>query len=100
MVSNHFTHDCTLVLYKQLIHTGSVLLLLPFSSVLGFPLYEDTGDGRAVTHQLYSFAIEVWYAPMARCLPAFSSGESLSEFSARSLYWAQWKVATGFTAVR
>ena len=41
--------------------TGSVLLLLLFSSVLGFPLYEDTANGRATTHQLYSFAIEVWF---------------------------------------
>ena len=46
------------MLYKQLIQTGSVLLLLPLSSVLGFPLYEDTANGRAATHQLYSFAIE------------------------------------------
>ena len=29
-------------MYKQLIRTGSVLLLLPLSPVLGFPLYEDT----------------------------------------------------------
>ena len=41
--------------------TGSVLLLLPLSSVLGFPLYEDTANGRAATHQLYSFAIEVGF---------------------------------------
>ena len=46
------------MLYKQLIQTGSVLLLLPLSSVLGFPLYKDTANGRAATHQLYSFAIE------------------------------------------
>ena len=36
----------------QLIQTCSVLLLLPFSTVLGFTLYEDTGNGRAATHQL------------------------------------------------
>ena len=48
-----FTYHCTLVLYKQLIQTGSVLLLLQFSSVLGFSLYEDTANGRAATHQLY-----------------------------------------------
>ena len=30
-----------------------------------FPLYEDTDFGRAATHQLYSFAIEAWFAPMA-----------------------------------
>ena len=53
-----------LVLYKQLIQTGSVLLLLLLSSVLGFPLYEDTANGRAATHQLNSFVKEVWYAPM------------------------------------
>ena len=47
IVSIHFTHDCTFVLYKQLIKTGSELLLLPLSSVLGFPLYKDTGNGRA-----------------------------------------------------
>ena len=57
--SIYFTHDCTLVFYSQLIQTCSVLLLLPFSTVLGFPLYKNTGDGRAATHQLYSFAIEV-----------------------------------------
>ena len=61
IVSINFTHDCTLVLYKQLIQTGSVLLLLPLSSVLGFPLYEDTANGRAATHQLYSLAIEVGF---------------------------------------
>ena len=38
--------------------------MLPFSTVLGFTLYEDTDDGRAATHQLYSSAIDVWYAPM------------------------------------
>ena len=53
---NSFTHDCTLVLFKQLIQTGSVL---------GFPLYKDTGNGRAATHQLYSFAIEVWFGANA-----------------------------------
>ena len=53
-----------LVLYKQLIQTGSLLLLLPLSAVLGFPLYEDTANRRAARHQLYSLAIEVWYAPM------------------------------------
>ena len=60
IVSIHFTHGCTHVLYKQLIQTGSVLLLLLLSSVLGFPLYKDTANERAATHQLYSFAIEVW----------------------------------------
>ena len=49
IVSIQFTHDCTLVLYKQLMQTGSVLLLLPLSFVLGFPLYEDTANGRAAT---------------------------------------------------
>ena len=48
------------MLYKQLIQTGSVLLLLLLSSVLGFPLYKDTANGRAATHQLYSFA-GVWF---------------------------------------
>ena len=65
IVSIHFTHDCTLVLYKQLIKTGSVLLLLPLFSVLGFPFYEDTGHGRAAKHQLYIIAIEALYAPMS-----------------------------------
>ena len=63
-MSIHFTHDCTLVQYAQMIQTGSVLLLLPFSSVLGFTLYEDTDHGRAATHQLYSFAIVIEFAPM------------------------------------
>ena len=44
--------------------TGSVLLLLPLSSVPGFPLYEDTADGRVAIHQLYSLAIEFGLAPM------------------------------------
>ena len=60
----HFTHDCTLVLYTQLIQTGSVLMLLPFSTELGFTLHRDTANGRAATHQLYSFAIEFGLAPM------------------------------------
>ena len=47
---------------------GVLLLLLLFHTVLGFTLYEDTANGRAATHQLYGFAIEVWYAPMAVCL--------------------------------
>ena len=53
------------VLYKQLIQNGSVLLLLPFSFVLGFPLYKDTDDARATTHQLNTFAIEVWFGAYA-----------------------------------
>ena len=65
MVSIHFTHDCTLVLYKQLIKTGSVLLLLPLSSVLGFPFYKDTCHGRAAKHQLYIIAIEALHAPIS-----------------------------------
>ena len=48
--------------YEHLIKTGSVLLLLPFSTVLGFTPDENTGNGRAAPNQLYSFAIEVWYA--------------------------------------
>ena len=50
----------------QLIKTGSVLLLLPLSSVMGFPLYRDTAVGRAATLQLYSFVIEVWFGANAR----------------------------------
>ena len=50
------THDCTLVLYKQLIQTGFVLQLHLLSSVLGFPLHQDTADKKAATHQLYSEA--------------------------------------------
>ena len=63
-IYNRFTHDCTIVLYAQLIQTGSALLLLPCSPVLGFTLVKGTGDGIASTHQLYSSAMEVWYAPM------------------------------------
>ena len=44
--------------------TGSVLLFLPFFTVLGFKLYNDTGDGRAATHQLFSSTKEFWYTPM------------------------------------
>ena len=61
IVSIHFTHDCTLVLSAKLIQTGSVLLLLPLSSVLGFSLYEDTAKGRAAIHNLYSLATEVGF---------------------------------------
>ena len=39
------TNVCTLALYKQLFLTDSVLLLLSLSTVLGFPLYEDTVMG-------------------------------------------------------
>ena len=49
--------------------TGSVLLLLPLSSVLGFPLYEDTANGRAATHKLYSFTIEIWFGANAMIHP-------------------------------
>ena len=35
--------------------------MLKLSSVLGFPLYKDTTDGRAATQQVYSFAIDVWF---------------------------------------
>ena len=41
-----------------------MLLLLLFSTVLGFTLYEDRGDGRAAKHQFYSSAKVVWYAPI------------------------------------
>ena len=34
----HFTNDCTLVLYAPLIQTGSVLMLIPFSTMLGLTL--------------------------------------------------------------
>ena len=62
-MSIHSTLAFTLVLYFQLIQTGSVLLVLRLSSVLGFPLYKDTANGRDATHQLYSFAIEFGLAP-------------------------------------
>ena len=63
-ITIHFTHDCTIVVYAQLIQTGFVLLLLQLSTVLCFTLYKDTGDGRAVTHQLYSSTLKVLYTPM------------------------------------
>ena len=50
-MSIHFTHDWKFVLYAQLIQTGRLLMLLPFSTVLAFTLYEDTGGGRAAPHQ-------------------------------------------------
>ena len=43
-----------LVLYKQLIQTGSVLLLLILSSVLRFPLYEETGNGSIPGHRAHT----------------------------------------------
>ena len=61
-----FPHGCTLVLYMQLIQTGSMLLLLPFHTVLGITLYEDTGNRRAATHQPLSSNIEVWFSIMNR----------------------------------
>ena len=33
--------------------------------VLGFPLQEDTANGRAATHKLYSFDIDVWFGANA-----------------------------------
>ena len=59
-MSIHFTHDCKLVLYSQLIQTGSMLLLHPFSTVLGFTLYKDKCYGIAAKHKLYIFAKMVW----------------------------------------
>ena len=29
-----------------------------------FPLYKDTENGREAKYQLYSFVIQVWFAPM------------------------------------
>ena len=54
IVSIELAHDCTLVLYKQLIQTGSVLQLLQKFSVLGFPLYEDTADDTIAVQALLS----------------------------------------------
>ena len=31
------------------------------NAVLGYPLYEDTANDKASTHELYSFGIEVWF---------------------------------------
>ena len=39
--------------------------VVPLSSMLGFPLYEDTANGRVGTYHLYSFAIEVWFGANA-----------------------------------
>ena len=74
---NSSTLDSTLVLYFQLIQTDSVLLLLPLSSLLGFPLYEDTANRRAATQQLYSFDIEIWFAPML-LLPVWKQDKMIS----------------------
>ena len=49
-MSIYFIHDCTLVLYAQMIKTGSVLLQVLFSTVLDFTLYNDTGDS---PHTIY-----------------------------------------------
>ena len=65
VISINFSHDCTHVLYAQLVQTGSALLLLQVYNMLGFTLYsKDTGDGRAVRHKLYRYAMEVWSVPM------------------------------------
>ena len=39
-------------------------LLLPFSTVLGFTLYKDPGNGSVAAHQFYSYDIELLYPPM------------------------------------
>ena len=70
IVSIHFTNGCTLVLYKQLIQTGSVLMLLPLFSLLNFPLYKDTANVRADTHHTcpigYSDKIVDWSRNFSR----------------------------------
>ena len=38
-VSIHFIHDCTIALYKQLIQTGSVLLLLTTLFAFGYKIF-------------------------------------------------------------
>ena len=90
IVSIEVAHDCTLVLYKQLIKTGSVLHLLPKFSALGFPLYEDTANVRAATHQLYSFSIGVGFAPMSLLACSFflqAGGSAVCRLSAWSQLW-------------
>ena len=62
--SIYLTYNRTFVLYAHLIQTGSVMLLLLFSTLLGIKLYEDTGNGRAATDHLYNSALEVWFAQM------------------------------------
>jgi hypothetical protein len=68
--SIYFTYDCTHLLYEQLIHTGSVLLLLLHSSVLGSPLYKDTANGsrQAQNSFIYTFPREFnfhqWSLPL------------------------------------
>ena len=54
-----FIHDCTLILYKQLIQAGFGSLRL--YSVPGLPLCKDTDLRRATAHQLYCFAIEAGF---------------------------------------
>ena len=63
-LQQNFIHDCTLVLHARLIHTGSVMLLLPFSYMPGFTLYEDIGNGRAIIQQIYRSDKEVGYTLM------------------------------------
>ena len=59
----HFPHDCTLLLWAQLIQTGFMLFILRgphlFFSVLFRAHYKVTSARRATTHQLHSFAIEL-----------------------------------------
>ena len=40
VISINVSHDCTHVLYAQLIQTGSALLLLQVYNMLGFTLYK------------------------------------------------------------
>ena len=54
-------------------------MLLPFSTELGFTLHEDTSNGRATTHQLYSFAIEIGFAPMVAQLLYYIGMKLLSQ---------------------
>ena len=46
-------------------------MLLPFSNVLGFTFYNDTGVGRATTHKLYSSDQVVCCCPMAPLRPKY-----------------------------
>ena len=55
-------HDCTLVLYKQLIKTGLGCYPSYFTLCRDFlSIYEDTDLRRATAHQLYCFAIEAGF---------------------------------------
>ena len=66
-----FEHDCTFVLYKQLIQPRSVA---PLPSVLGLILYKDSDDGEPP----HTGSINVWFG--ANGLLAYTTHKETNTF--------------------